>query len=173
MPTFLFKACFFSYSPERRLCLKPPDMVVGRVKELLEGVLLGHRIEFVDALCAVEYGRRILRVYIDKPGGVTLEDCEWVSRELSTALDVEDIIAGAYTLEVSSPGLDRALKTEKDFKRFAGRKAHIKTKAPIDGRRNFSAIIDGVEADKVLITDTESRKWEIELQNIDKARLEF
>ncbi len=153
--------------------MKPPDILVGRVKEIADDVLLGHRIEFVDAVYAVEHGRRILRVYVDKPGGVTLDDCEWVSRELSTALDVEDIIPEAYNLEVSSPGLDRALKTEKDFKRFISRKARIKTKTPIDGRKNFSAIIDGVQGDKVLITDTESRKWEIELQNIDKARLEF
>ncbi|MEK6791579.1 MAG: ribosome maturation factor RimP [Deltaproteobacteria bacterium] len=124
-------------------------------------------VEFTSGL-----GARILRVYIDKPGGITVDDCSEVSRDLSAALDVEDPIPQRYTLEVSSPGLDRVLYGEKDFMKFTGRKVRIKTKAPIEGRKNFHAVIAGVGNGCVLVTDADGKDCKIPLANIEKARLE-
>lgn len=134
-------------------------------------VLLG--LELVDVVYVTESGRNILRVYIDKPGGVNIEDCTDVSRALSAALDVNDPIPQRYTLEVSSPGLDRPLIKESDYVRFAGRKARIHTKEAVEGRSNFKAVIEGAQGGKALLTDSEGRHWEIPFTNIEKARLEI
>jgi ribosome maturation factor RimP len=144
-----------------------------RIKGLAEPVAEGLGLELVDVVYATEYGKRILRVFIDKPGGVTIDDCSDLSRELSTVLDVEDPIPQSYTLEVSSPGLDRLLTKEKDFLRFAGKKVKIRTKEALDGRKNFKATITGVENGKVLLKDADGKTWEIMLSNIEKARLEI
>lgn len=134
-------------------------------------VMLG--LELVDVVYVTENGQRILRVYIDKPGGINIEDCTEVSRELSAALDVHDPIPERYTLEVSSPGLDRPLVKESDYVRFAGRKARIYTKEAVEGRRNFKAVIEGAQGGKALLIDSEGRHWEIPFTNIEKARLEI
>ncbi len=144
-----------------------------RIKGLAEPVAEGLGLELVDVVYATEYGKRILRIFIDKPGGVTIDDCSDLSREFSTVLDVEDPIPQSYTLEVSSPGLDRLLTKEKDFLRFAGRKVKIRTKEALDGRKNFKATVTGVENGKVLLKDADGKTWEIMLSNIEKARLEI
>ncbi len=133
----------------------------------------GLGLELVDVLYTTEHGRRILRIFIDKPGGVTIDDCSDLSRELGTVLDVEDPIPQSYTLEVSSPGLDRLLTKEKDFLRFAGKKVKLRTKEAIEGRKNFKASIEGVEGGRVTLKDADGRIWEIMLSNIEKARLEI
>ncbi len=138
-----------------------------KVKELAEPVVDELGLELVDVVYATESGRRILRVIIDGPGGVTIDDCTMVSRELGTLLDVE-----SYSLEVSSPGLDRPLVREKDFRNAVGKKIRLRTKEPLDGRRNFRAVLVGVGDDSVTLEDSEGRLWKIELSNIDKARLE-
>jgi len=104
---------------------------------------------------------------------VTVEDCERVSRELSTVLDVEDPIPQNYNLEVSSPGLDRPLKTERDFARFVGRRARIRSKEALEGRRNFKAVIDEASGGEVRVTDFDGKKFTIPLSNIDRAKLEI
>lgn len=142
-----------------------------RIKALATPVLEGLGMELVDAEYTVEHGRRILRFYIDKPGGVTIDDCGRVSSELGTLLDVNDVMHERYSLEVSSPGLDRPLVKEKDFTRFAGRKARIRTRTDIGGRRNFRATIIGVGDGKVVIEDSDGRRFEIAVTNIEKARL--
>ncbi len=144
----------------------------GRVSALAGPVVEGLGLELVDVAFATEHGRRILRVTIDKPGGVTVDDCGAVSREIGTILDVEDPIPQRYTLEVSSPGLDRPLLSEKDFIRFVGRKARIKTKEAVEGRKNFKATIDSVEAGQVMVTDQDGRIFTLAISNIDRARLE-
>jgi ribosome maturation factor RimP len=151
--------------------LKSAD-IVERVKVLVEPVLDELGIEFVEVVYTSERGKRVLRIFIDKPGGVTLDDCRRVSRELGTILDVEDIIQQSYSLEVSSPGLDRPLKKEKDFSNALGKKVNIRTKEALEGRRNFKATIDCVREGKVIITDSEGRNWEIDMENIEKARCE-
>lgn len=144
-----------------------------RIRGLAAPVAEGFGLELVDVAFTSEFGRRILRVYIDKPGGVTVEDCERVSRELSTVLDVQDPIPQNYNLEISSPGLDRPLKTERDFARFTGRKARIRSKEPLDGRRNFKAVIDAVSDGAISVTDFDGRKFTIAITNIEKAKLEI
>lgn len=150
-----------------------PEGIEDRIRELARPVAEGFGLELVDVAYTSEYGRRVLRVYIDKPGGVTLEDCERVSRELGAVLDVEDPIPQSYNLEVSSPGLDRPLKTEADFARFAGKRARIRAREPVEGRRNFKAVIDEARGGEVFVTDFDGRKFAIAVANIEKARLEI
>lgn len=143
-----------------------------KLRAIAEPFLLSLGMELVDIGFVSEHGRKILRLFIDKPGGVTLDDCSSVSREFGTILDVQDVMPSArYVLEVSSPGLDRPLIKEKDFIRFAGKRARIRTKAPIDGRRNFQAVIKGVEGGCVLIEDFDGKSFRLSLPDIDKANL--
>lgn len=112
----------------------------------------------------------LLRVYIDRPEGVGLDDCEKVSRQVSALLDVEDPIPGAYTLEVSSPGLDRPLRRAEDFTRFSGQRAKLELLLPRDGRRRFSGTLRGLEAGEVLI-EVDGVNYRLPLAEIGKARL--
>jgi ribosome maturation factor RimP len=115
----------------------------------------------------------MLRVYIDREaGGITLNDCEAVSRDLGAALDVEDIISHAYTLEVSSPGLDRALTKPEHFARFAGSAVKIKTYQPVNGQKVFRGKLRGIEGSIVKIELPEGAVLDIPLGDISKASLE-
>ncbi len=115
-----------------------------------------------------------LRVVLDKEGGVTLEDCERVSRDVSPLLDAEAEIPHAYTLEVSSPGLDRKLYSVEDARRFVGRRIRVKTAVPVEGSRNFRGRLDAVEGDDGLrIVDEESRRtYNFRFREVQVARLE-
>lgn len=145
-----------------------------RVWELALPVAEGYGIELVDVAYTTESGRRVLRILIDKPAGVTVEDCASVSRELSTILDVEDIVEGSYSLEVSSPGLDRPLIREKDFRDAVGKKIRIKTKQPVSGRRNFKDVtLERMEGDSLTVKDADGELYEIGLSNVEGARLEI
>lgn len=112
----------------------------------------------------------LLRVYIDREEGVTVDDCEIVSKQVSAVLDVEDPIPGHYTLEVSSPGMDRPLRKPKDFVRFAGEQARIDMELPIEGRRRFAGTLKGCEADEVTI-EVDGVLHKLPLGGIGKARL--
>lgn len=114
----------------------------------------------------------VLRVVIDREEGVSVEHCASVSRQLSTLLDVEDFIPHAYTLEVSSPGLDRPLRGERDFLRFAGRAVRIKTTEPIDGSRLLRGRLRGLEHESVQLDDDSGNRVEVPLERIAEARLE-
>jgi len=123
-------------------------------------------------------GRRwVLRLYIDKEGGVTLDDCEKVSSQLSTELDVENFIQHSYTLEVSSPGLDRPLLSENDYLKHSGKLVKIKTHEPIDGQRNFKGKLmgysDGMVVLEVDVRKDETRRLLIPYASIASARLEI
>jgi ribosome maturation factor RimP len=111
---------------------------------------------------------KLLRVYIDKPGGINVDDCAKVSNHLSRVLTVENI---AYDrLEISSPGLDRMLRKEEDFVRFAGHKARIKVRVPIGGQRNFVGVLRQTREGKVEI-EVDGKILSLDLANLDKARL--
>ena len=112
---------------------------------------------------------KLLRLFIDKPEGITIDDCVLVSNQLGNVLAVENDI-DYDRLEVSSPGLDRALKKEADFIRFVESKASVKVRMPIEGRKNFLGVLKGVENGDLLI-DVEGMVFNIDLNNIDKARL--
>src|SRR5947209_7127241 len=130
--------------------------IEDRVRDIAERVALDHGLELVHAEVAGPEGKPIVRVFIDKPGGVTHEDCSEVSLHLGTILDVEDFIHSSYTLEVSSPGLERGLYKLADFERFAGRLAKVKIRQPLNGQRNFRGRIVGVEGDQIVFEDKTS-----------------
>ena len=123
--------------------------------------------EFVDL--EISNRGKLLRLFIDKPEGVNIDDCVLVSNQLSNLLAVEHDI-DYDRLEVSSPGLDRVLKKEKDFVRFAGERAQVKLRIPVETRKNFIGILRGVEQESVLL-ECEGAIHRIAMSNIDKARL--
>jgi ribosome maturation factor RimP len=137
-----------------------------------EQVAVDHGLELVHAEIAGPDGHPILRVFIDKPGGVTHEDCSEVSVQLGTVLDVEDFIHSAYTLEVSSPGLERGLYKRADYERFTGREARIKVRNPVGGQRNFRGRIAGVDESDVIFDDRTSGRVRLPIDAIAKANLE-
>jgi len=124
-------------------------------------------------LVGVEFksGRRgLLRVYIDSEDGITVDDCQAVSHQVSGLLDVEDPIQGQYSLEVSSPGLDRPLFRAADFERFAGQEVRVRLVAPVDGRRKFRGVLVGMRDDRVVVR-VEEQELAVSLDQIDEARL--
>ena len=143
-----------------------------KVGELAGPVLLALGVELVDVVYASEGGRKILRLLIDKPGGVNVDDCTSVSRDLGPLLDVEDVIRGSYSLEVSSPGLDRPLKSQKDFFAAMGKKIRLRTKEAIEGRKNFKATVQEVSEKDVTVEDSDGRLWVVAFLQIDRARLD-
>jgi len=144
--------------------------VLGVAWPLAESLCDDLGLELVHLEYLRDRGGRIMRLYIDKPGGVTLEDCAQVSRELSDVLDVRLPELGAYHLEVSSPGPNRPLSRAEDFERFRGRRAKIRTRTPIDGRKNFSGTLDGL-ADGAVRLNLGRATIAIALDAISKAYL--
>lgn len=114
--------------------------------------------------------RKMLRVYIDKPDGVGISDCEKVSRQISAVLDVEDPIAGEYTLEVSSPGMDRPLFEAAHFHKYVGEMIKLRLRTPYEGRRKFQGLLVGLEADDVVLR-VEEEEFLFPLDAIDKANV--
>lgn len=147
--------------------------VSERIQSLAEQTAIDHGLELVHVEVAGPDGHPIVRVFIDKPGGVTHEDCSEVSHHLGTVLDVEDFIHSAYTLEVSSPGIERGLYKRADYERFAGSLARLKTRTAIKGQRNFRGRIAGVDHEAVVFDDRTSGKVTIPLDSIAKANLEI
>lgn len=153
--------------------------VVERVRAAAGQVAAGYGLEVFDVQFRREAGGMILRVQIDRPGpaasaedSVSVEDCAHVSRDLSALLDVEDFIPGAYTLEVSSPGLDRPLRGKADFERFSGRRAKIVIREAVDGQTFFRGRLAGVEADAVLIEGEQGRQHRVPVALVTRANLE-
>lgn len=122
------------------------------LRTLLEPAItgLGYELVGIEFLSRGKFSS-LLRFYIDHPDGVGVDDCEAVSRQVSAILDVEDVVQGRYTLEVSSPGLDRPLFTLANYERFIGRDITVRMQAPINGRRNFTGTLKGVENGNVLL----------------------
>ncbi len=147
------------------------DMEI-RVTGLIKPVLDDHGIELYCIQIPPAKGRGFLRVFIEKEGGVTIDDCHRVSREIEAVLDVEDPIAGSYTLEVSSPGLDRPLNRPEDFRRFSGQTARIVTFEPVDNQKFFVGEILEAGDDSIVMLMPTDRKVVIEYKKISKARLE-
>jgi ribosome maturation factor RimP len=144
-----------------------------RVREIAERVALDHGLELVHAEVAGPEGKPIIRLFIDKPDGVTHEDCSKISLHVGTVLDVEDFIHSPYTLEVSSPGLERGLYKRQDYERFAGHAAKMKARQPVNGQRNFRGQILGVEGDFIIFEDKTSGRVRVPLDGIVKANLEI
>src|SRR6185436_1101777 len=147
--------------------------VADRVQAIAERVAIDHGVELVHAEVAGPVNKPIVRIFIDKPAGVTHQDCSEVSLHVGTILDVEDFIHASYILEVSSTGIGRGLYKLRDYERFAGNPAKVKTRKPINGQRNFRGRILGIEGDEVLLDDRTSGRVSIAVETIVKANLEI
>ncbi|WP_457679317.1 ribosome maturation factor RimP [Thermovibrio sp.] len=149
--------------------------IVERVKKLLQPILEEGGFELVDVEFVREPVGWVLRIYADRPqGGITISDCQWISERIGTVLDVEDLIPHAYNLEVSSPGLDRPLKSQKDFERHKGIVVKIKTTEPLDNQRNFKGEVISTSEKGVKVHDV-SRNAEVEIpyEKIKSARVDI
>ena len=150
-----------------------------RVREIAARVAAVDGLEIFDVSMRREAGGEVLRVVLDRPGpaatpeeSVSVEDCARVSHELGTILDVEDIVPGAYTLEVSSPGLDRPLRHADDYRRFAGRAAKLVTREPIERQTAFAGRLRGMEGDDVLFEAEGGKQVRVPLALIRRGRLD-
>ena len=146
--------------------------LITKLRNMIEPVLDPEGIELIDIEFRMERGRWILRLYIDTADGVGLNHCELVSRQVGALLDMKDPIEHTYHLEVSSPGINRILKREKDFKTYAGSPVRIKTRRKLNGRRNFQGILRGVEHSKIVL-EVDGKRIEISRDNLEKARLDL
>jgi len=147
--------------------------LLDRVREMAREILEHSNMELVHLEMKREPGGLLLRLYIDKEGGVTLDDCAAMSRQISAQLDVEDPIEGRYTLEVSSPGLDRPLVSDRDYSRFVGRRIRLSTSVPLDGRRNFQGRLEGIVDGAVTLTLEGGLRVAIPRDQVARARLEI
>lgn len=150
-----------------------------RVRELAARVAGAYDLDIFDVELKREGGQQVLRVIVDRPGpastpeeSVSIEDCARVAEELGTLLDVEDVMPGEYTFEVSSPGLDRPLRHADDYRRFAGRWAKIVTSEPVGRQTAFAGRVKGVEGDDVLFESEGKKLVKLPLRLISRARLE-
>ncbi len=147
---------------------------VMQVSEKLRNIV-GPAVEALGyELVGVEYHRQpgsdLLRIYIDRPEGITVDDCQRASEQVSAALDVEDPIQGHYTLEMSSPGLDRPLFEAEHFERFAGNRVRIRLGMPMEGRRKFTGTLRGIDG-RTVVLEVDEQEVRLPLDNIEQARL--
>jgi ribosome maturation factor RimP len=156
--------------------------VVERIRGLATGVASTYGLEIFDVQFRREASGMVLRIRLDRPGpsataddSVSIDDCARVSRDLSAVLDVEDLVATAYTLEVSSPGLDRPLRQADDYRRFSGRRAKVVMRQPVDGQTFFKGTVAGVEGGDflyILIDGDDGRRHRVPFAVITRANLE-
>jgi len=143
-----------------------------QVADLVEPSLEEMGFELVNVEYLSSRGKWVLRLYIDKEGGVTLDDCAQVSKEMGDLIDVKDIINHEYVLEVSSPGLDRPLKKEKDLRHAIGKKIKVKTVVPVGGRRNYTGYLRNFQ-EGILYMELESGQVHLPWKDVDKANLVY
>jgi ribosome maturation factor RimP len=146
--------------------------LLDRIEVLIKPVITSEGMELVDLEFKKEGKHWYLRIFIDKPGGVSLDDCQNISHQLGVLLDVEEVINQHYILEVSSPGLDRPLKKEEDYHRFAGRLVKITTSISIKGRKRFIGRLEGLEDEVVKLRLERGGMVSIPFESINKAQLE-
>ena len=149
------------------------DATIARVWELAAPLVENEGLELVDIELRHEGSRggRVLRLYVDKAGGPTVDDLSRVSRPLSELLDSREVVAGAYTLEVSSPGINRPLKRPEHFARFIGKRVRIRTRDLIGGRRSFLGILQEVAGDGITVAQ-EGTQYAIPFSAIEKSNYE-
>ena len=152
---------------------------LAHVRAIADRVTRSYGLEVWDIVSRRETGGQVIRIFIDRPGpaatpedSVSIEDCAEVSREIATILDVEDPLPFTYTLEVSSPGLDRPLRNAEDYRRFAGRLAKIVVREPVDNQTAFEGRLRGVENEAVLLEGPKARVHRLPLRQIARGRLE-
>lgn len=143
---------------------------IDGVERIIKPVLESQGYQLVERELVTDGGRLVLRIYIDKDGGITVDDCSQVSHTLSTHLDVEDPIHTPYDLEVSSPGIERPLRYPEDFGRYKGETIKLKTLEPIDGRQNYKGVLTGSDADNIYM-EVDGLDFTIPFSALHKARI--
>jgi len=146
--------------------------IARRIEGLIREAVEDEGFEVVGVELAQTGRSPVLRVYVDRPGGVTVSDCAYVSRRVGVLLEVDDFIPGSYTLEVSSPGLERPLFSEADYRRFQGREIRLQAVEKIEGRRNFSGRIKGF-SNGIVQLDCEGDIFSVPLDRVKKANLVY
>jgi ribosome maturation factor RimP len=146
--------------------------IAEQVANLVGPALEDMDFELVDVEYLSRHGKWVLRLYIDKEGGVTLDDCARVSREFGDLIDVKDIVIHKYVLEVSSPGLDRPLKKEKDLEHAIGKKIKVKTVDPVKGRRNYTGYLRNFQKG-ILYMELENGPVHLPWKEVEKANLVY
>ncbi len=167
MPTFFFP---------RQIMLPKTMTYDEQIRSLVEPIVETEGMELVDLDCLKMKTRWLVRLYIDKEGGVNLEDCASISNQVGDIMDVHDLPAGPFTLEVSSPGLDRPLARDKDFIRYRGSRIKLKLNQPVEGSKNFTGVLlDYIEADggKNILMSISDRSFEIPRSFVKKANLVY
>jgi ribosome maturation factor RimP len=150
------------------------ESVVSRIVGIAERVAEREHIEIVDVELKGAGGQRLLRIFIDKPGGVSHADCEFVSRQVGAILDVEDVVpGGSYTLQVSSPGVERSLKKPRDFERFMGRKAKVLLRVPVAQRRRWEGTLAGFSEGVITLAPASGEPVRFKLEEVERANLRF
>jgi ribosome maturation factor RimP len=150
------------------------DDVKEKIRQLAEPVIVSEGMELVHVECIKMHTRWIIRLFLDKENGVTLDDCANISNQLGDIFDIREVIKGAYTLEVSSPGIDRPLSRDQDFVKYKNSKVNIKTSVKIEGIKNFHGILlDYIEEEgqKLVLIDIAGKIHRIFKQDIAKANL--
>ncbi len=147
--------------------------VINEVSALAQGLLNEYGMEVVDVEFRFEGGRWTLRIFIDKEGGVTVDDCASVNRELGDLIEAKNIIDYHYVLEISSPGLNRPLKKESDFIRSIGKMVTLRMSRPINERKNFTGRLTNVREGIISLLVDEDNLVELPLEEIDRARLKY
>ena len=145
--------------------------VVASVWRVLEPELREQGYELVEVELGRHGPRALLRIFLDKEGGITLDDCQAASQFMGPLLEARDVVTGAYTLEVSSPGFDRPVRKPADFRRFTGEAVKLKTHEPVMGRRRFRGTLAGID-DGLVALDCEGDRFEIHIENVAKANLD-
>jgi len=145
--------------------------LIGRIREIADRVAVSECLELVDVELVGRGRSAVLRIFLDKPGGITIRDCERVSSQVGAILDVEDVIPNRYTLEVSSPGLDRRLVKPADYERFAGNRIKLVLKTPLSGRRRFHGMLRGIRDGRVQLEEENGETIGFEHGDIEKANL--
>jgi ribosome maturation factor RimP len=150
------------------------EAVVEKVREITERVGASEEIEVVEIELLGGGKHRTLRIYIDKPTGVTHGDCEMISHNVGTILDVEDVIPGdTYTLEVSSPGVERKLSKPRDFERFVGQKVKVVLREPVENQKRWEGILAAFQENQVTLEAAPGRTVQFDLNQVEKANLKF
>ncbi len=144
------------------------DELAGLIRPAVEG--LGYEMVGIEHLPMGKHS--VLRIYIDSADGITVDDCSRVSHQVSGVLDVEEPIKGQYTLEISSPGVDRPLFNEEQFARFIGSKVKLRLYRPLEGKRKINGVIEKVEGENITIRDSASEQhFQLQMDDIDKANI--
>jgi ribosome maturation factor RimP len=148
--------------------------VVDKIRAIADRVGGSEGIEIVDVQLLGGGRARTLRIFIDKPAGVTLADCENVSHQVGTILDVEDVVpGGSYTLEVSSPGVERKLEKAKDFERFVGQKVKVVLREPVENQKYWEGILSGFTEGVISVDPAPGRSIRIHLEQVERANLKL